>query len=46
MPNMLKIINSYQYCLHSENKLHRFLKKAKINHIELDFLSTQVKKID
>ncbi len=46
MPNMLKILNSYQYCLHSVNKLHRFLRKAKINHIELDFLSSQVKKID
>jgi hypothetical protein len=46
MPNMIKILNCYEYCLHSTNKLHRYLRKSKINHIELDFLSSQVKKID
>ena len=46
MPNMLKITNSYIYCLHSSNKMNRFLKKSKINHIELDFLESQVKKVD
>lgn len=33
MPNMVKILNSYLFCLYSENKMHRYLRKAKINHI-------------
>lgn len=46
MPNMVKILNSYLYCLYSENNLNRYLRKAKINHIELEFMTTQLKKLD
>lgn len=46
MPNMLKILNSYLFCLYSENKLYLYLRKAKINHIELDLMTSQLGKID
>ena len=31
MPNMVKILNAYIFCLHSENKFIRFIRKNKIN---------------
>ena len=46
MPNMVKILNTYLYCLYSENKLSRYLRKAKINHIELELMTTQLNKME
>lgn len=46
MPNMVKILNSYLFCLYSESSINRYLRKAKINHIELDFMVSQLNKIE
>lgn len=46
MPNMVKILNSYIFCLHSEDKLIRYIRKTKLNITELDFLANQVKKLN
>lgn len=46
MPNMIKILNAYMFCLHSEIKVNRYLRKAKINQIELDVMVKQLSKID
>lgn len=46
MPNLVKILNTYLYCLNSENKVSRYLRKTKINHIELELMTSQLNKID
>lgn len=36
IPNLLKILNLYVYPQISENKSSRFIKRNKINHLELE----------